>query len=412
MLQFLKRINMNKITSILLLILTLWACQDIDPLKPPDELSMNYGQLIIDTLYVTADSFVVNDRVNTFNARKLCIGSYKNFEAAILLKFIDIPDSGSIIDSVAIEFSTLHVFGEAYVNMPVSLYKVDEQWYENANTEDQWHSYNPTSEIQAFQITTEDSSRIKFTISDTTLINEWISDGIYNKGLFLKCTDPGINYIREIASSEYGVDSLAPMITFRYKGINDTVFVTDTMDVQYTLDATIFDNNGNEIFDYAKSQNDILVASGIAARTYIQFNEISLLPQNIIIQKAEIFLPIWDEDFVIQGQKNSFNNKNDIQDYYINYITDFASAELDSIYLNIISLTENDSVLTMESNSDRARMGKYFIQSIVNESLQSEWFSIQYQNEGQDLSIKRFMRTADNPGRLILKYFKVEQSGF
>ncbi len=403
---------MKKITHVILIALYIWACQDVDPLKPPDELSMNYGQLIIDTLYVTADSFVVNERVNTFNAPKLCIGNYKNFEASILLKFIDIPDSGSIVDSVAIEFSTLHVFGEAFKSMPVSLYQVDEQWYENANTEDQWHSFNPTSEIASIQITSEDSSRIKLTITDSTLINEWMSDGIYNRGLFLKCTDLGINYIREIASSEYGVDSLAPMITFRYKSINDTIFVTDTMDVKYTLDATIFDNNGNDIFDNAKSQNDILVASGIGARTYIQFSEINSLPKNILVQKAEIILPIWDEDFVIQGQKNSLNNTNDKQDYYTNYLTDFESAELDSIYLNTISLTENDSVLTMESNSDRARMGKYFIQNIVNASLQCEWFSIQYQNEGQDLSILRFRRTADNPALLVLKYFKVEKSGF
>ncbi len=404
---------MKKTTYIIFVILTLWACQDIDPIKPPDELSMNYGELIEDTLYATADSFVINERVNTFDSPKLCIGNYKNFETTILLKFYDLPDSGSIIDSMAIEFSTLSKLGEASVDMPVSLYKVEEEWTENANTKDEWHTYTSTTEIATIQIPSEDSSRIKFTITDTTLINEWVSAGLYNKGLYLKCMDPGINYIREIASSEYSLNSpLVPMITFRYKGIDDSVFVTDTMDVRFTLDATIFDNNGSEIYSIAQAQNDILVASGIGARTYLQFNDLSSLPKNILVQKAEIFLPIWDEDFEIQGQKNSYNNLNDRQNFYINLLSDVTNAELDSVYLNFISLAESDSVVTTQSTTDRSRMGKYFIQKMVNGIIESKWFSIQYQNEGQDLSIKRFKRTADNPARLILKYFQVEQSGF
>jgi hypothetical protein len=311
---------------------------------------------------------------------------------------------------LAIEFSTLSTLGEAIVDMPIALYKPDEECYENANEEDKWHSFNPVSEIATIQIPSADSSRIKFTISDTTVIREWLSDGIYNKGLYLKCSNPGINYIREIASMEYGVDSLRPQITFRYWDKEDSVFVTDTTNIG--LDATIFNNNGNDLFNIAQSQNDILIASGIGARTYLQFDDISSLPKNILVQKAEIFLPIFDEDFELTGQKNSLNNTNDPQGYYINLVSDLAITELDSAYLNVISLSETDSLVRTSSNDSRARLGKYFIQNIVNGTIESTWFSIQYKNEGQDLSIKRFMRTADNPARMTIKYFEVEQSGF
>jgi hypothetical protein len=401
---------MKNTITILLTLLIIWSCQDIDPLRPPEELTMNYGELVSDTLFATADSIVINERVNTYNAPKLCIGNYKNFETTILLRFVQLPDSGSIIDSVAIEFSTLHVLGEAMSDMPVSIYKVEEEWTETANTKDEWHTFAPTTEIDAIQIPSEDSTRIKFTISDTSLIREWISDGFFNKGLYLKCTNPGINYIREIASTEYGVDSLAPQITFRYWDEEDSVFVTDTTYIG--LDATIFNNNGNEIFNIAQSQNDLLVASGIGVRTYLEFSDLSLLPPNILVQKAELHVPVWDEDIQMQGQKNSFDNTNDKQNFYINSITDLSNSELDSVYLNFITMTQSDSLVKISTTNNRAVMGKYLIQNIVNGNQESNWFSLQYQNEGQDLSIKRFRRTADNPARLILRYFKVEQSGF
>ena len=405
---------MKNILSIIILFLTLLACQEVDPLNPTDELSMNYGKLVETTLLATADTFIVDERINTYNAIKLCVGNYQDFEAAILLRFIDIPDSGSTIDSVAIEFSTLSLLGEANADMTVSLYKVDEDWYENANTEDQWHSFNPSSEITTIQIPSEDSSRIKFTIADTALIREWISDGIYNKGLYLKCSDPGINYIREIASMENPIDSLVPQITIRYWDDEDSVLVTDTTHIG--LDATIFDKNNSELFNVAQAQNDILVASGIGARTYLQFDEISSLPKNILIQKAEIFIPIWDADLISSGQPNSFNNTNNLQGYYINMVPDsgdvLTTTELDSAYLNYISLTNADTVVRMGNNDNRARLGKYFIQNIINGNIASEWFSIQYKIEGQDLSIKRFYRTVDKPARLTIKYFEVVQSGF
>lgn len=402
---------MKKATYILFTIFIFWACQKVDPISPTPELSMNYGELVEDTLYVTADSFVINERVNTFDSPKLSIGNYKNFEAAILLKFFDLPDSGSIVDSMAIEFSTLGKLGEASGDMTVSIYKVEEEWTTSANTKDEWHTYMPTTEISTIQISSEDSTRIKFTITDTTLINEWVSAGLYNKGLYLKCSNPEINYIREIASSDYSdIDSLAPQITIRYWDDEDSVFVTDTS--YYALDATIFDNRGSTIFSDAQSRNELLVASGIGARTYLEFDSLSTLPNNILLQKAELLIPVWDEDFELQEQKNSFDNQNDSQNFYVNVLTNISIAELDTAYLYYVTLVNSDSLVKTKSTSDQARIGKYFIQDNVNGSIKSNWFSIQYQNEGQDLSIKRFKRTADNPARLILKYFKVEQSGF
>ncbi|HEM49083.1 MAG TPA: hypothetical protein ENO27_02615, partial [Caldithrix sp.] len=61
---------MKKTTIILFTILAFWACQKIDPVKPPEELPMNYGTLIEDTLYVTAVSLVGKERENTYNSPK------------------------------------------------------------------------------------------------------------------------------------------------------------------------------------------------------------------------------------------------------------------------------------------------------------------------------------------------------
>ena len=405
---------MKKISLILVFLTSIWSCQELDPVQPTDELSMNYGSLIEDTLYSTADTFIVDNRINTYNSKKLCIGQFENFESAILLKFIDVPDSGTIIDSVGIELSTLGTLGEPVSEMQVSIYKVDDEWYENANTEDQWHSFSPVLEIGKVQIPAEDSSRIKFAITDTTVINEWLSDGVYNNGMYLKCTNPGVNYIREIAAMEYGVTSLLPQISFRYWSESDTAFVTDT--TYLGLDASIFNNNGNNIFEQAKTENEIVIASGISARSFFQFHDLYNLPKNIVVEKADLYLPILNESFTNPGQLNEFDNKNDPQDYFINLVADsgnvITSTELDSVYLNLVSLIGTDSTIQTNSSTSQSRLGKYFIQNIINDNINSEWFSVQFYNEGQDLSIRRFKNIKESPARLVIKYFKVEQSGF
>ena len=230
----------------------------------------------------------------------------------------------------------------------------------------------------------------------------------------MKCINPGINYIREIASMEYGVDSLAPQITIRYWSVSDSTFITDTTYIG--LDATIFNNNGNDLFNRAKTNHDILVASGIGARTYLQFHDLNMLPQNIVIQKADLYLPISDNSFTNPGQPNNFDNRNNPQAFYINLVADsgdvLTTTELDSVYLNLVSLAATDSIVQTNSSSNRAWLGKYFIQSIVNDDINSEWLSIQFADEGQDLSIKRFKRLSESPARLVIKYFQVEQTGF
>ncbi|MEJ2052609.1 MAG: DNRLRE domain-containing protein [Calditrichaceae bacterium] len=409
---------MKKLISILL-ILIVWACQDKDPINPNTELSLNdYGDLKEITLYATADTFIVNERVNTSNSPKLCIGSFNGIEAGILMKAINLPDSGSIVDSLSIEFSTLGSLGDDIADMPVKIYRVEDEWSETANMEDKWHNYTPVSEISTIVIPSEDSSKITITITDTTLLREWIDDSFYNKGLFLKCDNQGLNYIREIASSENSVDSLLPQITYRYWDETDSLFVTDTLDNNNylgLLDATIFDNN-SDIFDIARTNNDILVASGIGATAYFQFDSISSLPKNILVQKTELFIPVLDESFINPNAPNLFDNPNDAQGFYTNMVLDsgdvLMDTEIDSSSLNSITLSDKDSLVEISNNASRAYFGKYFIQEIINGNVASEWFSLEYGNQGQDLSIKRFQNLQSDPARLVIKYFQVKQSGF
>lgn len=413
---------MIKATIFLLLLFGLWACQDLNSVLPPDELDLSgrYGVYVDTTLYSTRDTFLVDYKINNNNSPKLSIGKYKDFESSILLKFQFLPAAGSVLDSVHIQFRGLSILGEPTSDLTVSVFEADMDWDASANASEEWHNHTPVNKITELQLSATDSTKYQFAIEDSSIYNQWLRDGNNNNGLFLKITDNNVDYIRELASFEYYYDSdfanFVPRLT--YKILVNGVFEHDTL---YTgIDASILDYNvtgDQNIFNLSRQMNELIISSGVAARTFIQFDGLNSLPTSALIQSANIFIPVIDEDFFIPDVENSFVNKNNSQGFYLRSVEDandnLSYYKLDSVFTNAnynISLSKRDSIIYISDEDEEVKFGRNYIQNIVNGSMTSKWFYLQFKSEMQDLSAVRINGLSNEPVQLNIRYFKIERS--
>jgi hypothetical protein len=413
---------MNKIFDFLILVLFTWSCQDISSIQPPDELNLKerYGKYVDTTFYATRDTFLVGNPVSTFGAPKLSVGKLHNLESSILLKFVFLPDSAYIIDSVYIELFGLKSLGDATSDMVVSIYEADYEWDGTANLEDQWHNYTPTNKIKDVIFSAQDSMRYKIAIEDSSIYNKWFREGDENKGLFLRAEDA--TYIREFASFDYyyasDYENYIPRIIFRV--FEDSVFRHDTL---YTgLDATVFDHGisgGQDPFELANQDEDLVISSGIASRSFIQFDGLNSIPPNAVVQSADIYIKQKNMSFYLPGSENELLNKNNEQYIYLLSVeesnADLSHYKLDSVFTSSsyqIFLSRNDSTLKLSDINEQVKFGRNYIQNIINGAINSNWFYLQYVNEGQDISLMRLKDSSEDPAELHIQYILVDQSDF
>jgi hypothetical protein len=413
---------MNRILAIIIFLSAIWACQDLTSINPPAELNLKgrYGEYIDTTIYATRDTFLLGDPINTTGAPKLSLGKFHNLESSILLKFVYLPDSTSLVDSVYIELNGLKSLGDATSDMVVSIYEADYEWDGSANLEDQWHNYTPGNKIKDVIFSAEDSSRYKIAIDDSSIYNQWFRDGDSNKGLFIRAENA--TYIKELGSFEYyyasDYENYIPRIIYRI--YRDSVFVHDTL---YTgIDATIFDHiqsGEQDPFTAAKENNDLVIASGITAHTLIQFDGLSSLPKNAVIQSASLQIPLKNESFFTPGAENELMNTNNSQGFYLRSVEeatdDLSYYKVDSIFTSssyIISLSRNDSTLAISDVTEQVKFGRNYIQNIINKTIDSKWFYFQYISQQQDISVCRLKDLAEEPARIRIKYFLVDKTDF
>lgn len=418
---------MRKFCLLLLSYFLTLACQDLNSIKPPNELNLSerYGTFIDTTILATADTFIVDYRISTLYAPKLSLGRYKNFEASLLIKFTGLPSINELIDSVYIELSALNRLGEVSSDLNVAVFKVDKEWDEAANLSDEWHNDLPSQEIKKLPFPVEDSSKIRIAIEDTSLFNQWRREKDSNLGLYLRLADSGERYIREIASFEYmfssNVKEFLPKLIYNIYDNEDSVFVKDTL--QTGLDVTIIDYNPpahENVFDIARTQGDLLIASGVAARIFLKFDGLSSIPPNSIIQKAEIFMPVKDEDFFTGLSPNTLENDNNYQQFYLRSVKEandnlsyFKVDSVFSLYSNyVVSLRKAESYISAVDVEEQVKFGQSYLQDILNGTRSSEWFYLQYKNERQDISVLRLAGLREEPARLNIRYFKVKQHVF
>jgi len=408
---------MKKGIIALLLLLALWACQDLNPVQPSKELDLNhlYGTYIDTVFNATQETFKTDDRVNSGSGLRLNVGRYQGFESGFLLKFVTLPTAETHLDSAYIELTSLGKFGSGADSMTIAVYRVQEDWEEQkANTQDEWHVYlkqpPEADRVGSYTFPAADTLTMRFPL-DSALVNEWRRDPDSNKGLFFKPENTNPNYIREIEALETGVPANWPKFCYFTKP--DTEVIKDS--IQTGLDVSIFNYEG-DLFSKAQQQKKLLVASGIAARTFVRFAALDSLPKTAIIQEADVLLPIDDRDILTNDPDNRLDNPEHPDQFILRNVSkadsDLTTYTIDSSFASSANfsfpLEIQNGVLRLNGEGERNKFGLNLVQNIINGHTESVWFYIQYREEDRDVSIKRF-----NPKgiRLHLRYFKVDNNG-
>lgn len=412
---------MKKIIFILFPLLFIFSCQDLSSVKPPDELDLQgqFGRFVDTVFYANKARFEVDYRPATGNGKNLCAGNYQKFESAFFIQFIGLPSDTMKIDSVYIELTSNGKFGSGTEALDLDVYLVDEEWDEHTvNTLEEFHHYQPGTNIYQMHVNIEDTIKVKIPI-DTTIFNEWRYDTDTNKGLYIRSTSALENHIREFESFEVSNDLDWPKIYFFTT--DDTVSVMDS--VRIGFDATVFEYDSAEvnIFNPTSSEDYLLLASGMQARVKVQFEVLKSLPKNLVVQAADVQMDIDDTDIISGSAENTLDNANFSSGFYLRSITNTDSGLVtDSSFVTDMNysfyMKRSDETISMPTAADQERFGKVQIQNIINGETNSEWFLIQYAEEESVVSVLRLFGLDDvthpNPIRLQLRYFEVTEDGF
>lgn len=410
---------MRNILIFLLSLFFVWSCQDLNPINPPDEFNYrNHFGEYIDTTFTTQKAlFKVEYYLNTANAPKLSLGKFENFEASFLIRFTNLPDIKTSIDSVYLRFYHSGYFGDSNDSLKVGVFEVSNSWEESANKDEFWHNQTPSDPLDVLSLK-HDSTGFFVIPLDTALVNKWRISSDNNNGLFFKMLDTDNKFIYELYSFEAANPLQWPRMYYKYQ--KDTLFVKDSTNIGE--DATLFDYKANiseNIFTLADSQKALLIASGIPVRTFIRFDDLYKLPKNAIIQGANLLLTVKDVSLTSEGQKNLLSNPNHSSDYYVHSISEadsnLTTYKIDSSFVTnanyLFSLIESHGQIRFNSEFEQTKFGKNLIQNVINGSIQSEWFYIRYKNEVQDISVKRLAAATEQSIKLNVRYYRIDQSG-
>ncbi len=417
-------------TSLMLLALCL-GCKDVNSILPPQELDLQnrYGSYHDTTFYAVIDTFLTDYRVDTGSSSKLSVGNYKGFGAGFFLKFTNLPDTSVTIDSVFIQLTGRGAFGDAENDLLVNIYEPQEDWTGSANTEDKWHNTKPAEKIGTTHFYVDDSIKIIIKL-DNALFEKWRTDPDQNRGLYFSADQA--NYIKEI-NSFFAIDPLnAPRLY--YKEFRDSLFVLDSTNISQA--ATIFDYNanaGNNVFEVAKSQNDLLISSGIASRILLKFEGLEQIPEKSIIEDANLSLQVDDRSILDNSKRNKLNNDNHGTSFYLRVIDqieeDLSSFQIDSAFANSpnfnfsMNVSDSANALQLVDKNERVKFGNFYVQRFLNGNETTQWFYLQYKDEGQDISVMRFSGIPDTASRplsdavkqyaasLRIRYYNVDRVG-
>lgn len=412
---------MKKIIFLLLPLLFMFSCQDLNSIQPPDELDLKgqFGTFVDTLFYANAATFEVDPKPATGNGKNLCAGNYQDFSSAFFIQFIGIPSDTITIDSAYIELTTHGRFGAADETLDLDVYRVDEDWDEHTvNTLAEFHNYQPLTLLEQIQVGTEDSLKVRIPL-DTTLFNEWRYDTESNNGMYIRSTASSENHIREFESFEVINPLDWPKIYFFY--MDDTVSVKDS--VRIGFDATVFeyDSSSVNVFNPAPTENYLLLASGVQAKIKVKFDVLKSLPKNLVIQAADVQLDVDDTDLITGMPGNTLYNSNYNPGFYLRSIMKTDSGlVVDSSFSTNLSksyyLRHGEGEISMSVSSDQEKFGKNQIQQIINGETNSEWFLLQFIEEESSVSVLRVFDLDDplhpNPIRLRLRYFEVTEDGF
>ncbi len=316
----------------------LQSCMDYQPVYPPPEMDVRgrFGEYIDTTFEATADTFLVEYKVNTKFSTKISIGNYNGFKAGFLLKFLKLAAKENPMDSVTISLTPKNVFGNQSGTLTMKIYAVEEDWDETANIEDFWHDPPAMELVTTKEINAQDTTKIVIAIEDTALIHKWQEEQDENDGLFFQIDGEEPGFIREFAS--FRNISAFDWPTLYYREKKDTIFVKDSTNIG--LAATIFDYfplPGEDVYEIARNTQNLVISSGIRARVLVKFDQILDIPSKVIMQAANITMYVNNESFLGVADSNEMVNSTHSSYYYLRLVIDaddqLTSIEVDSNFI-------------------------------------------------------------------------------
>ena len=398
--------NIKLISTLLLLALYLGACTESAPLSDENRDMLDaYGEIVSDTLYAQADTFIVNGKVNTGRSPKLSIGSYADFETRTLVRFSILPPDTMIYDSLRLILSAGSDFGESAGDLIGNVYRVTGEWDESVNINENWDfrsniDYAPETSAQFSLAPLDSTVYTDYNIDlPVSLMNFWQDTvgGNNNHGILLDFTSNG--FIREFSSREGQFPTRRPRIVYVYHAAGTDSTIRDT--IFASQDASIIDFTGNF------NNNNLYVTSGYTARSFFKFNFDSI-PPTANMTSVRFF-------FTRDSVHSILNPGRDHHIFLRDVTTDFSKLpefQIDSTFVlssrHSVVLYDRDAGLILDDRF-RANVAQYFIQDFINEFVDHGSFYLQYTNEGNDVSVYAIQGVGSpdklNRPKLILEYY-------
>lgn len=402
---------MKKILIIFTLTLFIFGCSDSNPFFDKDKQILNtYGEIVRDTLYAVSDTYVNNGFISTASGPALSLGAANGFESRVLIKFSNLPADTLQLNSVKILIKSRTKYGEAISPIEGTLYRVLEDWEEDVNIQDEWHNGGYLSKLDQAEITPinftvniEDTVNLEIELPDT-LVSIWhdTTNGGQNFGVMLDFNTA--DHVAEFLSTETGS---SPQLIYSYVDSSDSL-----------IQDTLFASKDAALVDFpmeSELQNDstVFVLSGYSANAIFTF-DFNGIPANALLTSANF---IFSEDTLLSA-KNSSRSQN----FYIRNITSDLSQlpdfEIDStfvqnVFYNIILDETSENSLAL-GQLRQGETGQYFIQSVLNKTIDNTGFLVQYIGEGTNLSkyaIKRINQQSEETSpKLIIEYFLIPKT--
>jgi hypothetical protein len=240
-------------------------------LLPEKELfNVNFYEDSIEVQFENITNFISNSASNY-----LLIGNYDNISCGILIRF-DIPDTlrfAQIKSSRIRLFKSDFVIGDTTVPAKFTAHKVLSNYY------DTLYDARVVGEFEGIP------DSVNYFPIDTSVVREWFMG--QNYGLYLKPQNNGVIW---------GFKSLDEMLftPALEVGIGKADGGVDTVRFFYGSDGYIA--RSSEIAD----TNNIIIQAGVGLRSILKF-DISKLPKNIIVNRAEISIYLKEKKRYIRG---------------------------------------------------------------------------------------------------------------
>jgi len=392
--------------TIILILIALMSCEDSSPIADPS--GGQIGELYRDTLVAINDTFIVGEKVSTGLSPRLFIGSHNDVESRALIKFSTLPDDSIVVDSLYLLLQSVSHYGDSSGNIDIKIKLITKSWGEKANTDDSWSYQNDASDdpetTTNYTISTEDSLLYTIKLPDT-LVSIWRDTTVEDKNHGLLLDFENANYIKEFASEN---STIIPKIVYVYQNSQNDSTIRDTIGAAF--DASVVDYSGNLVSDSL-----MYITSGYTHHAFVKFdfNEIPGLDSSIISNVNFIFT----RDSLASDVNVSKTNV-----FYFRTVTtpynDLPSFNVDSTFtLNLfhnITLVENEYDKIEIESIRRGETGQYFIQSIINESIEYGSFMLHYIGEGSAISVYALKGTKgikeSNKPKMIIEYYKIPNS--